>query len=229
METPRKTIIKTKKFLFPVHHVKGTHSFAYMIPLSDLKLTKDNVQCISVAGIARLDNSNFTLTKFAIAQNNISKRISRKTWLHEYCLSDCSMKRTIDHGIAWMDGIAYQYDDNETGYYEIFASEMENKYVDLFIIDDISGTRETIGKLEILFWGASSEYDLFIEFQPNEGYDILDAQIYVGILDPIRGPETFKDPVTFNNQNSLVFKKKVDFTPVYVAIAATVSSEKNNL
>jgi hypothetical protein len=230
-ENPKKTIVKTKKFLYPVHHENGTRTFTYMVPLSDLKLTNDQTnKCISVAGIARLYNQSYTRTKFAIGQYNMGKRISRKTWLHEYCLSDCSTTETgFVSGTAWMEGISYTYNDNKTGYYEIFISEMSNKYVDLFVIDDVSGDKTKLGEVEILFWGASSAYDLFIEFQPIKGYDILDAQIYVGILDPIRGPETFKNPVKFTDQHTLVFKKRIDFTPVYVAIAATVCIESINL
>ena len=224
--TPKKTFIKSKKYVYPVHHEKGTRSFTYKIPLSDLKLTKDKVdKCLLITGIANLDNKNFKRTKFAIAINDPDARSTWKSWLLEYCLSDCSQKIMDVSSIAWMDGIPYEYNTTETGYYEIFASEMENKYVDLLVIDEISGSRIKVGEIEILFWGANSVYDLFIEFQPLEGYDVLDAQIYVGILDPIRGPETYKNPLIFTDQNSLVFKMKVDFTPVYVAIAATIRNE----
>ncbi|MBR9998610.1 MAG: hypothetical protein KFF73_06550 [Cyclobacteriaceae bacterium] len=230
-ETPKKTFIKTRKYVYPVHHEKGTRSFTYLIPLSDLKLTNDKTdKCISVAGIARLDNGYFRFGKFAIAENTVSgQRHTWKSWLHEYCISDCIQKISIDCGMAWMDGLTYIYNTTETGYYDIFHSEMENKYIGLYVTDIGSGQRIEIGDVEILFWGASSEYDLYIEFRPFEGYDILDAQIYAGILDPSRGPEYFKNSVTFADQNSLVFKMKTDYEPVYLGIAATVCSENNNL
>ena len=225
--TPKKSFIKTKKYLFPVHHLNGIKKYIYQIPLERLKLQNDMVdKCVSVAGIAHMSKANFRQTKFAIAENTADKRHSWKNWLHEYCISDCQAKTTLVGGIAWMDGIAYPYNSGETGYFEIFASEMENKYVSLFIPDPATGERVEVGKVEILFWGAASKYDLFMEFQPFDGYDITDANIYVGILDPIRGPETFKNPVSYPDQNSLVFKKELDFTPVYVAVAATVCSEK---
>lgn len=233
-ENPNRTRIKSKKYVFPVRHEKGTRSFTYKISFEDLKITLDNVEkCVTLTGIARLDNGNFRWGKFAIAQNmDLGKRHYWKSWLHEYCLAECTPPdpiALIDCATAWMDGIEYQYDMTELGYYDIFPSEMENKFVTLSVTDLASGQKIEVGDVKILFWGSPSEYDLFIEFRPLDGFDIQDAQIYVGILDPMRGPDKFKNLVTFTDQNSLVFKMKTDYDPIYLGIAATVCAEQQTL
>jgi len=230
-ENPNRTRIKSKKYLFTVRHEKGTRNFMYKIPLKDLKLTKDKVEkCISVAGIARLDNGYFKRGKFAIAEDNgLGRKHSWKSWLHEYCLADCSPVATlpvIDCATAWMDGIAYQYNVTDLGYYTMLASEMDNKFFPLTVHDSATGQEIVVGEIKILFWGSPGEYDLFIEFRPLDGFDVQDANLYVGILDPLNGPDTFKNKITFTDQNSLVFKMKTDYQPIYVAIAATVCAEK---
>ena len=229
-ENSNRTRIKAKKYVFPVRHEKGTRTFTYQIPLKDLKLTRENVEkCISVTGIARLDNGYFRLGKFAIAEDmDLGTRHYWKSWLHEYCLSDCTPPATtsiLDCTMAWMEGISYQYNGAEQGYYEVFASEMDNKFMPLSVTDPANGEKLSVGEIKILFWGSPSEYDLFIEFRPLDGIDIQDAKIYVGILDPLKGPDSFKNQVTFTDQNSLVFKMKTDYQPIYLAIAAMVCSE----
>ncbi len=230
-DNPNKTRIKSKKYVYTVCHEKGTRNFTYQIPLKDLKLTRESVEkCISLTGIARLDNGYFRWGKFAVAENmDMGKRHSWKSWLHEYCLAECipTVETVIiDCTTAWMDGLTYQYNTSELGYYDIFPSEMENKFVRLTVTDLASGQKIDVGEVKILFWGSPSEYDLFIEFRPLDGYDVQDAQIYVGILDPMRGPETFKNQITLTDQNSLVFKMKTDYEPIYLAIAATVCAEQ---
>lgn len=228
--TPGNTIYKTKKYVFPVHHKKGTRQYIYVIPFSDIRITDENIdRCFKVAGISKLKKDNNPAARFAIAEKEGFKRRSWKSWLHEYCIVDCKNKLEIQSGMAWMDGLAYTYNTVEKGYYEIFTPEMENKYIPLVMLHPDTGEKVEIGKVEIFFWGASSKYDLFVELQPDAGFDIPDAQIYVGILDPIRGPETFKNTVTFTDQSSLVFKKTIDYSPVYVSIAATACTEKNSL
>jgi len=226
-ETPNKSFIKYKKYVFPVHHDKGTMSYTYQIPLSKLKIDKENVEkCISVAGIATLDNGKYKRGKFAIAENMDSGRNKNwKSWLHEYCLAECTDPVIIGCATAWMEGLEYYFGTTEVGYYNIFTSELANKYVPLSVTDLASGTQIEVGQVEILFWGASGDFDLFIEFQPYDGYDIQDAQIYVGILEPMREPDKFKNLVTFPDQSSLVFKMSTDYQPIYLSIAATVCSE----
>ncbi len=232
-ENVNKIRIKSKKYLFTVRHEKGTRNFMYQIPLKDLKLTKESVEkCLNVAGIARLDNGYFKKGKFAIAEDmDLGTRHYYKSWLHEYCLTDCTPEITavVDCATAWMEGTTYQYSSTEMGYYNVFASEMDNKFVPLSVTDPISGQVINVGEVKILFWGSPGEYDLFIEFRPLDGYDIQDAKIYVGILDPLRGPDTFKNQITFADQSSLVFKMKTDYQPVYLAIAANVCSEQLSL
>jgi len=224
-----------RKYVYPVKHEKGTKNFTYMIPLSDLKLDKTNVEnCLMVAGIARINNGNYRYGKFAIAMERDTKgRYFCNRWLHEYCLADCILPDTspplIGCAAAWVEGIEYTYNFNEVGYYNTYSSEMVNNYPVLFVIDSETGKRIDVGDVEIFFWGASSVYDLLVEFRPYDGYDIQNAQIYVGILDPLRGPETFQNQVTFTDQNSLVFKTKTDFEPIYLSITATVCSEENVL
>jgi hypothetical protein len=226
-DTPGRSFTKYKKYLYPVNHEKGTMSFTYQIPFSDLKLDQANIEkCISISGIARLDNGKYKLGKFAIAENrDTGKRHYWKSWLHEYCLAECVSPDIFDCGIAWMEGLEYSYGLGELGLYDIFHSELVNKIVVLSVTDLLSGQKIEVGQVEILFWGASSDYDLFIEFQPYDGYDVQDAKIYVGILEPMREPDNFKNQITFPDQSSLVFKMKTDYEPIYLSIAATVCSE----
>ena len=230
-ENPNKIRIKSKKYLFTVKHEKGTHTFMYQIPLKQLKLTKESVEkCVTVAGISRLDNGYFKKGKFAIAEETGPEtRHTWKSWLHEYCLADCTppdATPVIDCATAWMEGTSYLYDGTELGYYSVLASEMDNKFVPLSVTDPDTGQKINVGEVKILFWGSTGEYDLFIEFRPLDGYDVQDAKIYVGILDPLNGPDKFKNKITFTDQNSLVFKMKTDFQPIYLAVAATVCTEQ---
>jgi hypothetical protein len=230
-ENPNRFRIKSRKYLFTVRHEKGTRNYMYQIPMEKLKLTKEKVEkCVTLTGIARVDNGYFRWGKFAIAENNeMGNRNYWKSWLHEYCLAECTPPATsaiIDCATAWMEGISYQFNSSESGYYGVFASEMDNKFVPLSVTDPASGQKINVGEVKILFWGSSDEYDLFIEFMPLDGYDIQDANIYVGILDPLKGPDAYKNRITFTDQNSLVFKMRTDYQPVYLAIAATVCTEK---
>jgi hypothetical protein len=211
-------------------------SFTYRIPLSDLKAGyTDNETCIYLAGIARLNNGKYRYGKFAIAQdNNRNGKYFWKSWLHKYCIAECiesvnSDCGTFDCATAWMEGTEYFYGETETGFYTSLPSELNNKYAILAVLDPVCGKRIEVGKVEIMFWGASSQYDLFIEFQPYDGYDIQDARIYAGILEPLREPDTFKNHITFADQNTLVFKMKTDYEPVYISITATVCTENNSL